>query len=242
MNFDYTRSNRPDAPGLVASSRVPPTSKELLADEDRDRGSGRDGLRVRCVPRGVRQSRRYCSTSGRMSCRPSRPPGSQFAGMARSGASPSAQRRMSRQSGRVDIAIILVKSFHTRAAAESIRPIVDESTIIATLQNGIGNARILARDLRPSAGRAGRDRRERHQPRRPASSTILATRRRTSAHWPATLSHPPSDWRRCYASWLRRTGNADHRDRDLEEARRRCFDAARSRVARNGVRTADAAA
>lgn len=46
--------------------------------------------------------------------------------------------------GRVDAAIILVKSFHTRAAAESIRPIVDFSTIVATLQNGIGNAQILA--------------------------------------------------------------------------------------------------
>jgi 2-dehydropantoate 2-reductase len=51
--------------------------------------------------------------------------------------------------GRVDIALIFVKSFHTVAAAESIRPLVDDSTIVATLQNGLGNARILAEIFDP---------------------------------------------------------------------------------------------
>lgn len=46
--------------------------------------------------------------------------------------------------GRVDIVVFLVKSFHTRAAAESVRPLVDDSTIVATLQNGLGNGEILA--------------------------------------------------------------------------------------------------
>lgn len=46
--------------------------------------------------------------------------------------------------GRVDIVIVFVKSFHTRTAAESVRPIVGDSTIVATLQNGLGNAQILA--------------------------------------------------------------------------------------------------
>jgi 2-dehydropantoate 2-reductase len=51
--------------------------------------------------------------------------------------------------GRVDIVIVFVKSFHTRAAAESVRPIVDDSTIVATLQNGVGNAQILAQIYEP---------------------------------------------------------------------------------------------
>jgi 2-dehydropantoate 2-reductase len=52
--------------------------------------------------------------------------------------------------GRVDIALIFVKSFHTLAAAKSIRPVVQGSTIVATLQNGLGNAQILTGIFDPS--------------------------------------------------------------------------------------------
>jgi 2-dehydropantoate 2-reductase len=51
--------------------------------------------------------------------------------------------------GRVDAVIFLVKSFHTQAAAELARPMVDDSTIVATLQNGMGNSDILAEVFDP---------------------------------------------------------------------------------------------
>lgn len=52
--------------------------------------------------------------------------------------------------GQADVVLFFVKSFHTEAAAEAARPMVDETTVIATLQNGMGNGDILARHYDPS--------------------------------------------------------------------------------------------
>jgi 2-dehydropantoate 2-reductase len=52
--------------------------------------------------------------------------------------------------GRADVVLFFVKSFHTAAAAEAARPMVDDETVIATLQNGMGNGDILARCYDPA--------------------------------------------------------------------------------------------
>ncbi|MGH2561798.1 MAG: ketopantoate reductase family protein [Thermomicrobiales bacterium] len=46
--------------------------------------------------------------------------------------------------GPVDVLFIFVKAHHTAAAAEQIQPLVGPNTIVATLQNGLGNAEVLA--------------------------------------------------------------------------------------------------
>jgi 2-dehydropantoate 2-reductase len=46
--------------------------------------------------------------------------------------------------GPVGAAIVFVKCYHTRAAAELMRPLVGATTGVATLQNGWGNERVLA--------------------------------------------------------------------------------------------------
>lgn len=46
--------------------------------------------------------------------------------------------------GPADIFIICVKSYDTKKAAESIRPIIKDSSAILTLQNGMGNVEIIA--------------------------------------------------------------------------------------------------
>ncbi|CAM3578708.1 ketopantoate reductase family protein [Polaromonas hydrogenivorans] len=46
--------------------------------------------------------------------------------------------------GPVDLIIVLVKSFHTRAAIESALPIVGEHTVVMSLQNGLGHEDTLA--------------------------------------------------------------------------------------------------
>ena len=46
--------------------------------------------------------------------------------------------------GKADLVIICVKSFHTKSTIEQIKPLLDESTKILTLQNGIGNIEIIA--------------------------------------------------------------------------------------------------
>jgi 2-dehydropantoate 2-reductase len=51
--------------------------------------------------------------------------------------------------GPVDLVLVLTKSADTRAAAESARPLVDDRTLVATLQNGLGNAETLAEVLGP---------------------------------------------------------------------------------------------
>ena len=143
--------------------------------------------------------------------------------------------------GRVDIAIVLVKSFHTLAAAESIRPIVDGSTIVATLQNGIGNAQILAEIFDPGQVVQGVT---------AESGTSLGPgvvdHPGNAATYPARLwatpSPPPSDSRRCSAQAGSTRRRRWDRDRDLEEAGRRCFDAPGPRLTRDGMRAAHAAA
>lgn len=44
----------------------------------------------------------------------------------------------------VDLIIVLVKSFHTRAAIESVLPIIGKETMVMSIQNGLGHEEILA--------------------------------------------------------------------------------------------------
>lgn len=46
--------------------------------------------------------------------------------------------------GEVDIVVFFTKCYHTRAAAESARPLVGPNTVVASLQNGWGNGDVLA--------------------------------------------------------------------------------------------------
>ena len=45
--------------------------------------------------------------------------------------------------GQVDLVVVLVKSYHTRAAIEKARPIVGAETVVMSLQNGLGHEEIL---------------------------------------------------------------------------------------------------
>lgn len=47
--------------------------------------------------------------------------------------------------GRVDVALFFTKSYHTEAASELARPLVDNDTTVVSLQNGWGNSDLLAR-------------------------------------------------------------------------------------------------
>ena len=51
--------------------------------------------------------------------------------------------------GAVDLVVFCVKCYHTPSAAEGARPLVDSSTVVASLQNGWGNGDVLA-DVFPS--------------------------------------------------------------------------------------------
>lgn len=46
--------------------------------------------------------------------------------------------------GPVDLIIVLVKSFHTRAAIESARTLIGDKTMVMSIQNGLGHEEILA--------------------------------------------------------------------------------------------------
>mgnify|MGYP000022285327 CR=1 FL=1 len=46
--------------------------------------------------------------------------------------------------GPVDLVIVLVKSFHTREAIESAKPVFGKDTVVLSLQNGLGHEDILA--------------------------------------------------------------------------------------------------
>ncbi len=46
--------------------------------------------------------------------------------------------------GPVDVVVFFTKCYHTAAAAESARPLVDAHTVVASLQNGWGNGDVLA--------------------------------------------------------------------------------------------------
>jgi 2-dehydropantoate 2-reductase len=46
--------------------------------------------------------------------------------------------------GKADLILICVKSFHTKATIEQIKPLLTEETKILTLQNGIGNVEIIS--------------------------------------------------------------------------------------------------
>jgi 2-dehydropantoate 2-reductase len=57
--------------------------------------------------------------------------------------------------GEVDAAVVFVKCYQTESAAASMRPLVGEKTIVASLQNGWGNEEILARAFSPERVVAG---------------------------------------------------------------------------------------
>jgi 2-dehydropantoate 2-reductase len=57
--------------------------------------------------------------------------------------------------GPVDVVVIFVKAQHTRAAGETARALLDADTVVATLQNGWGNADVLAEVLPPERLVAG---------------------------------------------------------------------------------------
>ena len=46
--------------------------------------------------------------------------------------------------GKADLVIICVKSYDTKEAAESAKALIDENSIVITLQNGIGNIEVLS--------------------------------------------------------------------------------------------------
>ncbi|HEU0116729.1 MAG TPA: 2-dehydropantoate 2-reductase [Thermomicrobiales bacterium] len=52
--------------------------------------------------------------------------------------------------GRQDLVIFFVKAQHTAAAADLARPLVDDATTVLTLQNGWGNADVLAQRFPPT--------------------------------------------------------------------------------------------
>jgi 2-dehydropantoate 2-reductase len=47
-------------------------------------------------------------------------------------------------SGPVELVVVLVKSFHTREVMESATSIIDEHTVVLSLQNGVGHEEVLA--------------------------------------------------------------------------------------------------
>ncbi len=51
--------------------------------------------------------------------------------------------------GRCDLVVFFVKCYHTASAAETARPLVDDETLVASLQNGWGNGEVLARAYDP---------------------------------------------------------------------------------------------
>lgn len=57
--------------------------------------------------------------------------------------------------GPVDLVSVHVKGFATGAAAALVRPVVAPTTLILTLQNGLGNEEVL-RDTFPSSDRTSR--------------------------------------------------------------------------------------
>ena len=57
--------------------------------------------------------------------------------------------------GRVDAAIVFVKCYHTASAAELMRPLIDDESVVASLQNGWGNEAVLAEAFGPERVIAG---------------------------------------------------------------------------------------
>lgn len=65
-------------------------------------------------------------------------------------------REVAASGGPVDLIIVLVKSFHTRAAIEAALPIVGEHTAVMSLQNGLGHEDTLAEVVGRSRVLAGK--------------------------------------------------------------------------------------
>jgi 2-dehydropantoate 2-reductase len=51
--------------------------------------------------------------------------------------------------GEVDLVLFFVKCYHTESAAQLARPLVGDHTVVASLQNGVGNGDVLARHFDP---------------------------------------------------------------------------------------------
>lgn len=51
------------------------------------------------------------------------------------------------EAGRADLVLVCVKSAQTAAAAEAMRPLLHEDTLVLSLQNGVENEEVLARHL-----------------------------------------------------------------------------------------------
>jgi 2-dehydropantoate 2-reductase len=65
-------------------------------------------------------------------------------------------QEIARSTGPVELIIVLVKSFHTRAAIEAALPIVGEGTSVMSLQNGLGHEDTLAEVVGPQKVLAGK--------------------------------------------------------------------------------------
>jgi 2-dehydropantoate 2-reductase len=52
--------------------------------------------------------------------------------------------------GEVDAVLFFVKCYHTESAAQLARPLVGDETVVASLQNGVGNGDVLARHFDPA--------------------------------------------------------------------------------------------
>ena len=48
-----------------------------------------------------------------------------------------------REAGRVDLIVLFVKGFHTESAMQNVLDLIDEKTLVLTLQNGLGNVEII---------------------------------------------------------------------------------------------------
>jgi 2-dehydropantoate 2-reductase len=57
--------------------------------------------------------------------------------------------------GRVDAAIVFVKCYHTASAADFMSPLIDDRSVVASLQNGWGNEAVLAEVFGPERVLAG---------------------------------------------------------------------------------------
>jgi len=111
---------------------------------------------------------------------------------------------------RVDLALILVKSPHTEAAARTARSLLKEDGLVLTLQNGLGNLEVIARVV--GAERAV-------QGVTAHGATLLGPGRvRHAGHGPTHLATRPEVEERMdqVADTFRRAGFETHLSADLE--------------------------
>ena len=54
--------------------------------------------------------------------------------------------------GVVDLVMVAVKGYHTRAAIESALPMIGADTLVLSVQNGLGNLEVIAEAVGPNGG------------------------------------------------------------------------------------------